>query len=555
MGCYPPAGCSARFQCFHGGCISTRPKCADDNPCTTDQCHFSSYECTFTPLDCADADACTTDGCLGGLCTRTLRSCDDGSLCTTDSCNPATGCVNLPITCNDNDACTTDACVGGACTFTPMVCDDSDPCTTDGCTNGVCRFDSACATDPDDVDGQTFTIPWTDTSWSSFGPWATEVAVASTVGAGDVDDFALTAPSHYNSDGTYLWCTTMGITVRVTPTADVYGNPISGSPVDLTCSGQFQALTPVPFASAWDVKVTGGATATAYQLVFVEFIFGVGDQDNTTIHNVLTWGNGSSGTVFRDRVTPLDELDTWSFQGSGRTTTIVCHTDGGSTLTVRYSPSLEQPLECDGQPEVLLGNGTIADPDSLSQGNGYFSIRVSRNASPSDLVNEYAFYFADGDHAPCTDDNECALDASCRGSRPAGRWCLGPCSSDWDCLDNDMVTQDRCDMGRCGNHISPTLRGRIVTDTGAPAVGIRVEAYVGTGSFEFTTDSNGAYVLGVALHGFIEPNTSFRIRPSLLNWTGWTSWTSLTAGIGQDVLTATGDWGSVVEIEDIELVP
>ncbi|MDI7269166.1 MAG: hypothetical protein QME96_14345, partial [Myxococcota bacterium] len=132
-------------SCAGGACTGGIPvDCADDNPCTTDQCDETTFMCTNIPRpgrSCDDENVCTTDDVCDeyGRCTGQEATCDDLDPCTADSCDPGTGCVFTAVAegadCDDGNPCTVDeACVAGNCVGGSEVsCDDDNPCTADHC--------------------------------------------------------------------------------------------------------------------------------------------------------------------------------------------------------------------------------------------------------------------------------------------------------------------------------------------------------------------------------------------------------------------------------------
>ncbi|MDI7269261.1 MAG: MYXO-CTERM sorting domain-containing protein, partial [Myxococcota bacterium] len=130
--------------CSAGVCTGGIPvDCDDDNPCTTDSCDPTTYECrNIARADgatCDDEDACTTgESCSSGVCTGgTTVTCDDDNDCTTDTCDTSTGCVNTitaGATCDDGDENTTDDVCGndGVCAGTPKPPSEGCGCRAAG---------------------------------------------------------------------------------------------------------------------------------------------------------------------------------------------------------------------------------------------------------------------------------------------------------------------------------------------------------------------------------------------------------------------------------------
>ena len=127
--------CNGEEQCEDGQCVSgAPPSCADDNPCTLDECD-PVLGCQHTEHDgsCNDDNPCTeSETCLTGICAGgTKVVCDDNNPCTTDACSTVEGCIAIPnsAACNDGDPCTADdQCVDGACQPGENIC---FPCQSD----------------------------------------------------------------------------------------------------------------------------------------------------------------------------------------------------------------------------------------------------------------------------------------------------------------------------------------------------------------------------------------------------------------------------------------
>lgn len=143
--CDDSDACTQGEVCQQGVCAggaSIADSCADDNPCTQDQCEPANG-CVHINLNgtaCPPPDACTSLAvCVEGVCTPDpAASCDDGNPCTADSCGDA-GCEHVALDglpCDDGDSCTQgDLCVGTLCVAgddTPK-CDDGNLCTEDLC--------------------------------------------------------------------------------------------------------------------------------------------------------------------------------------------------------------------------------------------------------------------------------------------------------------------------------------------------------------------------------------------------------------------------------------
>jgi len=163
--------CSAGDLCSAGACKAGQfADCADDNPCTLDQCQ-PKVGCAHLPMGgspCDDGNLCTIGDKCGteGSCAGAANSCADNNLCTAESCDPASGCKVAPATgpaCDDGNPCTAaDTCQAGACVGAANTCNDGNPCTQDACspvsgacaataTSGPCDDGLAC-TDADACD-------------------------------------------------------------------------------------------------------------------------------------------------------------------------------------------------------------------------------------------------------------------------------------------------------------------------------------------------------------------------------------------------------------------
>lgn len=115
-------------------------ECADDSPCTEEQCVDGFCEVEFL----AEGTNCDDDTVCNGIstCDREGRcvpgpppQVDDNNACTTDSCDPVNGVSHEPIPVDDGDACTVDECdpQTGAVTHESVDIDDGDDCTFDRC--------------------------------------------------------------------------------------------------------------------------------------------------------------------------------------------------------------------------------------------------------------------------------------------------------------------------------------------------------------------------------------------------------------------------------------
>jgi hypothetical protein len=126
-------------QTYEAQC-SAASDCADDNPCSIDDC--VDGRCTSSPAPkgtscdnttpCDGVAQCDARGrCVAGP----PPAIDDGNACTTDACDPARGVTHLPVNVDDFDVCTTDACDPrtGEITHVSVSTDDGDDCTFDSC--------------------------------------------------------------------------------------------------------------------------------------------------------------------------------------------------------------------------------------------------------------------------------------------------------------------------------------------------------------------------------------------------------------------------------------
>jgi hypothetical protein len=135
------------------------PDCADDEPCTLDQC-LEGLGCShdgLSGISCADDDLCDgAEACVDGTCQPgTPVVCEDPGLCANASCDPALGCVFEPV--NDGLVCgalgSPDRCLDGQCICPPNCVNKQ--CGTDGC-GGSC---GACPPDRPCVDGRCVCVP------------------------------------------------------------------------------------------------------------------------------------------------------------------------------------------------------------------------------------------------------------------------------------------------------------------------------------------------------------------------------------------------------------
>ncbi len=185
--CHPTLGCQA----------GTPPNCDDGVACTVDQCDETNDRCVNTPdngacdnglfcdgaetchpldgcqvgtpPDCNDAVSCTADSCneATDMCDHAPSDsvCDDGLYCNgAETCDPLNDCeAGTPPDCNDGVLCTVDACnePTDSCDHTPTnsLCDDGAYCngaetcdvlngclagTPPNCDDGVACTDDSC---------------------------------------------------------------------------------------------------------------------------------------------------------------------------------------------------------------------------------------------------------------------------------------------------------------------------------------------------------------------------------------------------------------------------
>ena len=146
--------CTNGDICDDGECVpGTLVECDDGVLCTQDTCLALPREdgggCQHQPavgLECDDLNLCTEDDQCNedGKCSGAAIECADEDPCTDDQCNPAEGCYTLPNSggaCDDSDPCTLDGkCQNGQCqTGPPVDCDDGIDCTQDWCgEDGEC---------------------------------------------------------------------------------------------------------------------------------------------------------------------------------------------------------------------------------------------------------------------------------------------------------------------------------------------------------------------------------------------------------------------------------
>jgi hypothetical protein len=120
-------------------CVSAAD-CADDDPCTIEQCDDSECFSSAAPAGTSCENETVCDGvskCDGnGQCVAgTAPTLDDGNACTIDACDPVTGVTHTPLALDDFDACTEDTCDprSGTIGHNSIDIDDGDDCTFDSC--------------------------------------------------------------------------------------------------------------------------------------------------------------------------------------------------------------------------------------------------------------------------------------------------------------------------------------------------------------------------------------------------------------------------------------
>ncbi len=144
-------------------CCDGDDACDDENVCTSTLCDLELFQCLPpTPADdepCDDGNACTgPDACAGGWCIGQGIDCADEWPCTIDDCDPDVGCLHSidHSVCNDDIDCTDDICPGaGPCSNTLQ----EDICLIEG----IC-YDQG-QTSPDNI---CFVCDWGQetTDWS-----------------------------------------------------------------------------------------------------------------------------------------------------------------------------------------------------------------------------------------------------------------------------------------------------------------------------------------------------------------------------------------------------
>ncbi len=130
-------------------CCDANEVCEDADVCTLNLCDLDLFHCLPpAPADdvpCDDGNECTgPDACAGGWCIGQGIDCADEWPCTVDDCDPDVGCLhNIDHSiCNDDIDCTDDVCPGAG------------PCTNE-IQDGICLIDGACYAQGQTVDGNT----------------------------------------------------------------------------------------------------------------------------------------------------------------------------------------------------------------------------------------------------------------------------------------------------------------------------------------------------------------------------------------------------------------
>ncbi|MBI5502270.1 MAG: hypothetical protein HY907_18650 [Deltaproteobacteria bacterium] len=359
-----------------GGC-TTATECADDNPCTADECLAAEGTCRHTPLvdgmPCSDGLFCNGfEYCLGGACSAPggapcaagpaclSGGCDeDTDLCSTDPAPDGTACDNgiycdgteqclagfcessgSPCTAGDG-ICTISLCDEGthACSTTTAPdgtnCDDGDICNgSDVCGSGVCVLDPV----PPCVSYNTC-----------------EVGVCSPDGGGGV--YCTWAPAPAGTTCTETGVPCVGSAGRmcaegessVTMCAAGTDAPCSdGSLCDVTycdrgtCNSVSPRPTPAALACGGEVRgwtATGANDVSNYGVTCGggydggERVYAVAVPSGTTTLEVLLTASGFSGTpavlILSDHCSATSCLAT-----SGTGTTVTATVTGGRTYYV-----------------------------------------------------------------------------------------------------------------------------------------------------------------------------------------------------------------------------
>ncbi|HAN30172.1 MAG TPA: hypothetical protein DCQ06_01110, partial [Myxococcales bacterium] len=155
--CEDGDACTLQDVCLKGVCVAGAKKsCFDTEQCTVDTCDSKTGKCLFSALSdgaCDDGNLCTlNDTCVAGKCiSGKSPPCADNDPCTLDNCAPKTGkCLHEPAkessSCDDGNLCTSGSkCVSGQCLGVAKDCDDKSPCTADSCepATGACQYSAA----------------------------------------------------------------------------------------------------------------------------------------------------------------------------------------------------------------------------------------------------------------------------------------------------------------------------------------------------------------------------------------------------------------------------
>jgi hypothetical protein len=122
--------CNGFETCAGGVCVSTGDPCATADPCGAGACDESTDSCRVEPAPdgtpCDNGFYCDgADECRSGLCASTGSPCSGGDgICSFSTCN------------EDTDSCSTTTTPDGT------NCDDGNPCNgMDGCLGGTCAHD------------------------------------------------------------------------------------------------------------------------------------------------------------------------------------------------------------------------------------------------------------------------------------------------------------------------------------------------------------------------------------------------------------------------------
>jgi hypothetical protein len=125
IACDDHNACTEADQCDEGRCVGRSIECDDGIACTIDACD-PGIGCAPEPdhSACADQDPCTLDQCTASGCTNPFAEdgtiCGDGVTCVTERVCAAHACVERPVeegaACDDGNGCTVDdRCRGASC--------------------------------------------------------------------------------------------------------------------------------------------------------------------------------------------------------------------------------------------------------------------------------------------------------------------------------------------------------------------------------------------------------------------------------------------------------